>query len=220
MGGYNSGPYSFIGKTGKATVNQSYGIDVRRFNREGMIHPGSSFTWTWTDKNGRQSSIGVNIPQENQVKLSYVVTQNGVRMPVETLIILGSSECNYGGQRHWFCCPGCSKRVAWLYLRGTDFKCRHCHRLTYYSCQESGNLNDMSIRRVNKVLTKLKSKEKCGFDIMYHIPSRPRYMHRKTYQRLLVQYARKKNEYAASVRAKLDSFGCDAREFVDLPGGY
>jgi hypothetical protein len=72
----------------------------------------------------------------------------------------------------------------------------------------------MSIRRVNKVLNKLKSKEKCGFDILYHHPFRPRYMHFKTYQRLMVLYTDKKMEYAASVRAKVESFGCNARGII------
>jgi hypothetical protein len=45
--------------------------------------------------------------------------------------------CNYGGLRPWLICIACGGRVALLYLRGKYFACRHCHNLTYTSCQEA-----------------------------------------------------------------------------------
>jgi hypothetical protein len=45
--------------------------------------------------------------------------------------------------RWWFVCPlsrngiACHRRVRKLYLSGRYFGCRHCHRLTYRSSQES-----------------------------------------------------------------------------------
>ena len=50
-----------------------------------------------------------------------------------------------GGLRWWFTCPlmisgrECRQRVAKLYLPPTAhyFGCRHCHELTYTSCQKS-----------------------------------------------------------------------------------
>ncbi len=48
---------------------------------------------------------------------------------------------HYGGLRYWFICPllvngvACRRRVAKLYFRGWYFGCRHCHGLTYRSCQ-------------------------------------------------------------------------------------
>ena len=52
---------------------------------------------------------------------------------------------HFGGVRWWFTCPlirdgmACNRRVAKLYLpSGTEyFGCRHCHSLTYTSCQDS-----------------------------------------------------------------------------------
>jgi hypothetical protein len=57
---------------------------------------------------------------------------------------------NFGGRRWWWQCPGrtgdlqCKRRVQKLYLptsfvgqTGGVFACRHCHDLTYTSCQES-----------------------------------------------------------------------------------
>lgn len=53
--------------------------------------------------------------------------------------------CFYGGERYWFRCPAsvdgvlCEDRVGVLYLppAATVFECRHCHDLTYESCQQS-----------------------------------------------------------------------------------
>jgi hypothetical protein len=47
------------------------------------------------------------------------------------------SDCNFGGQRPWFLCGDCGRRVAVIYAKGKDFACRHCKSLTYRSCQES-----------------------------------------------------------------------------------
>src|SRR5262249_51545398 len=56
---------------------------------------------------------------------------------------LVTTPCHLGGVRWWFICPlsrngvGCGRRVRKLYLCGKYFGCRHCHNLTYRSCQES-----------------------------------------------------------------------------------
>jgi hypothetical protein len=204
LGGYNSGPYGFFGKTGSPTVGQSYGIDVRRWKREGLLHPGTSFGWTWTNNNGSTSSISVSVPAADKLKLAYTVTRDGVKTPVSELLSLGFSECNYGGKRYWFHCPGCFERVACLYLRGSEFKCRHCHRITYGSCQESGNQTDEQERRVNRILTKLKSKKVYGFDIMSYKPRRPRGMHWKTYKQLLLEYEDEQMNYIIAMTGKIE----------------
>ena len=44
-----------------------------------------------------------------------------------------------GGDRWWFCCPLCSRRVSYLYLPSetSRFACRLCQSLTYRSSQNS-----------------------------------------------------------------------------------
>lgn len=206
MGGYGSGPYGSLGgKTGKSTIGQCYGLDIRRWKREGLLSPGNAFGWTWTSKDGHTASISVSVPDAEEVKLSYTVTRDGVKTPVSELISLGFSKCNYGGKRYWFNCPDCFERVAWLYLRGTEFKCRHCHGLTYRSCQESGNLTDEQEGRVNRILTKLKSKKVYGFDLMHYKPRRPQGMHWKTYQRLLREYQDEQLNYLMTVTGRIEA---------------
>jgi len=62
------------------------------------------------------------------------------RYPID----LATAPCRFGGLRYWFICPAskngvpCWRRVVKLYLPpgAVYFVCRHCHGLTYRSCQE------------------------------------------------------------------------------------
>lgn len=57
-----------------------------------------------------------------------------------------TTPCRFGGQRFWFLCPQCSRRVGKVYLpcsvytpqgnRVTLFLCRDCHPLTYLQRRE------------------------------------------------------------------------------------
>jgi hypothetical protein len=93
----------------KGAVEDHPRVDVRVLHREHGIKPGSQITvqYEWR---------GEQVAQE---------------------IFLDWTPCNYGGLRPWFSCMNCGRRVAVLYLRGKYFACRHCHDLTYLSCQES-----------------------------------------------------------------------------------
>jgi hypothetical protein len=59
-----------------------------------------------------------------------------VRVPVA----LTWTECNFGGERPWFFCPGagCCRRVAILYGPGRYFLCSHCYDLVYESQRDNG----------------------------------------------------------------------------------
>ena len=47
-------------------------------------------------------------------------------------IELSKTACHYGGYRHWFLCPSCSKRTSVLYCVHT-YVCRHCIGANYDS---------------------------------------------------------------------------------------
>ena len=60
-------------------------------------------------------------------------------------IALVTTPCRFGGERFWFACPGCGRRVGKVYLpcvmyvnnaRVSDFLCRHCYPLTYEQRRE------------------------------------------------------------------------------------
>ena len=67
-----------------------------------------------------------------------------IKVPLDYVIELTTTTCNFGGKRHWFICPlringlPCRRRVGKLYLPPGEkyFGCRSCYNLTYQSCKE------------------------------------------------------------------------------------
>ena len=103
------GPGSGVRWDKKGAVEDYRRLDVRVLHREHGIKPGSQITvqYEWR---------GEQVAQE---------------------VFFDMTPCNFGGYRPWLICMHCGGRVAVLYLRGKYFACRHCHDLTYRSCQES-----------------------------------------------------------------------------------
>jgi hypothetical protein len=90
-----------------------------------------------------------------------------------------------GGQRPWFLCPACTRRVALLYSTGTGFVCRHCTQRPYGSQCESPL--DRQIRKVRKIRTRLGVSHNLLESI--HPWHKPRGMHWHTFERLQAQEA-------------------------------
>lgn len=61
-------------------------------------------------------------------------------------ISLRTSRTRFGGQRFWFACPSCSKRVGVLLLdpHSTTLRCRTCLRLRYKSQRYKGMIEGVS----------------------------------------------------------------------------
>jgi hypothetical protein len=127
----------------KATVEGCRRLDVRDWQRRGLLCPRMEFSWGWWNGDGRKvASINVRV-QPGRVRLSYRIRRNGEdRQDIEEPVALVWTPCYYGGQRPWFICPGvvqgriCGRRVAILYGVGRYFLCRHCDDLTYESQRE------------------------------------------------------------------------------------
>lgn len=105
-------------------------IDIRRFAKADILHPGS-WGWVWNDpETGKETaSIGINVISIGLLTLDYSV--GGV--PTSEPVRIDRTPCTFGKSRPWFGCPGCGHRVALLYLRGGRFRCRQCHKLRYVS---------------------------------------------------------------------------------------
>ena len=97
---------------------------------------------------------------------------------VEQDISFDWTDCNYGGNRRWFLCPQCNRRVALLYGAWKYFLCRHCYGLTYSSQQESKP--DRLMRKARKIRERLGASE----DLFEPIFFKPKGMHKKTFDRL------------------------------------
>jgi hypothetical protein len=124
MGGSNSGRHG-----GKGTTQGRNALDVRKWQRDGVLIPGYRFVSSWTRNGHPNGSISVMV-NTGSVNLSYRRGDTGQNMnyPVQ----IDWTPCHYGGKRAWCLCPCCGKRVAILYS-GKMFACRQCEQLAYQS---------------------------------------------------------------------------------------
>lgn len=206
MGGLGSGPYGYGSKRAKAPTGACLSLDIRKLRRDKLLSAGMSYGWSWTtsrrgvvDKD-RESSIRIKVISSDEIQLSCMSTSNDVATPIKQSVMLGFSSCHYGGQRVWFRCPRCDKRVALLYLKGVAFRCRLCHDLTYYSCQESGDNVEEALRTANALLVKLKHEKQYGMDIMRcHPYIKPKGMHWSTFSRLYSEFNKAQSEYISAL---------------------
>lgn len=150
-------------------------LDVCRLAREGLLVPGSSFEWHWTNYGQHIGEIKVSVEgAPDRVILSYQRTPyDGESQDVQCRITLTNTPCHYGGARVWFLCPRCAHRCARVYHSARDgrYACRRCLKLAYSS--ESESLIGRAWRRQHKIEAKLAAN--C---------EKPKGMHWHTYERL------------------------------------
>jgi hypothetical protein len=154
MGGLGSGNHYHWWRPGKKTVVEDcLSLDANRWTREGILKAGvyRSGWWRWVYRSGRECSIGYKVrtfdSDDPVLRLTYSRTRAGTEQPesIDYHIRLATTVPRFGGLRWWFICPlvtrgrDCGRRVGKLYLPpgAHYFGCRHCHDLTYTSCQES-----------------------------------------------------------------------------------
>jgi len=150
MGGNGSGRHPI--SDARRTVEDCLVLDVNKLARNGMIGmtewPGS-LNWRDTRTGEQTASVGYACTvtgDEGTIDLGYTVRRRGgEKQAVSMRIGLQSTRLHFGGSRWWFTCPlvvdgkTCMRRVGKLYLPPGEvyFGCRHCHDLTYTSCQDS-----------------------------------------------------------------------------------
>ena len=117
-------------------------------------------------------------------------------------VTLEWTPCNLGGRRLWFRCParGCGRRVAILF-GGSVFACRHCHKLAYASQRERGDYRDT--RRADRIREKLQWEP----GILNGDGYKPKGMHWRTYERLVVQHDAHVEESLAGMARRLGLVG-------------
>jgi hypothetical protein len=153
-----------------AKTSQYLRLDVRDLQRRRLLRAGSSFGWTWKQDGECIGTIGIQVPDDSSIILTYRRNDE----PRYEAIGLWRTTCNFGGTRPWFICPECKRRVAIVYL-GNATGCRRCLRLRYPS--QSFDLLDRSWGRTGRIARKL------GCQIV-DFPRRPKGMRRRTYERL------------------------------------
>ena len=177
MGGRGSGRRSSY--RGKPETSDSMPLDIRKITRKGLLVPGNSFSWQWLVNDREVASIGVRVTLGGVV-LSYRRKSTGEE--VEQQVQTQTSPCHLGGQRHWFTCPNCSKRIAVIYAPGRYFGCRQCGGLGYATQRESSG--DRAFTAANKLRKRL------GWPagIAHGDGGKPKGMHWATYWQLKTRH--------------------------------
>jgi len=181
MGGMGSGRRWHYGANN--TTDDYRAIDVRRWQREGLLTSGRVFVRQWTLNGEVTASIQVRV-ETDRLWLIYRHRSGGGEWKDENYPVrLDWTACNLGGQRPWFRCParGCNRRVAILYGGGI-FACRHCYRLAYPSQREASD--DRALRRADRIRARL------GWvpGIVNGGGFKPKGMHWCTFMRLFAEY--------------------------------
>jgi len=132
-----------------------YGGGVRRYGRKTTVEECMAVAasqWVTMPPAGilrwKDSSISYACDRDfSLLRLAYTATNCRTKHQesLDYSIRVTTTQPRFGGLRWWFLCPlitngvPCGRRVGKLYLPAQDryFGCRHCHRLTYTSCQSS-----------------------------------------------------------------------------------
>jgi hypothetical protein len=157
-----------------------------------MGGPGSGNCYRWNTKAEAESFQRLDVRDKSLKKclkpgLSLRFRYSHQNQEISLELCFDWTPCNYGGQRAWFKCPRCWRRVAVLYFIGRSFICRHCAGLTYRSQNENQFLR--ASRRADKIMERLGDEPDNST-----IPSRPKGMHQKTYERLIERWYRANQE--------------------------
>ncbi len=188
MGGLGSGPprHYFLRKETTGDYRQA---DVRTLRQMWIFGEMASY---YTTYGNADDAVYVSAAHDRarlrHRSRSTKTTYAEERLPLEW------TPCNYGGARCWFVCPGCSSRVAVLYVkRGKSFRCRRCHSLSY----ESQRLDPAtrSVRRAQRNRLKMGA----STNLFLAPTGRPRRMHRTTWQRLLDEERRHQEQLQRDV---------------------
>jgi len=179
MGGIGSG--NWMRGSSRLTAEACRRVDVRFMRKEGMLAEGSRGQLQWSS-NGVPSGSADYQVRGGELLLRYKSRAHGEDwVEVEECVALERTSCHFGGERTWFKCPHCQKRVAVLYGAQTRFLCRHCYRLSYAS-QLEGDF-DRLLRKARKLRKKLNASENLDEPLW----RKPKGMHQKTFDAYVEQ---------------------------------
>ena len=216
MGGLGSGRADYATTP---TVENCRELDVNEFT-DAVEYPGMSTTVQWGSKEDPSGSIRVYLlPQNKNVKkatsfrLEYTITdgRTGEKTTRDYRVPLEYTECNFGGERPWFRCPGvvsgerCNRRVAKLYRppRGELFFCCHCYDLGYTSSRTSGNELKQAELRYRRAFAKAdKESRRPHPNNRPWLPERPKGMHSDTYEEFLDKVQAARREWASAMQKR------------------
>jgi hypothetical protein len=181
MGGPGSGRRWYYGAVD--CTDDYRALDVRCWQRDGLLTPGRAFGWQWMRAGEVVASIQVQT-ETDRVILSYRHRSGGGEWKDERYPVwLTWTPCTYGGRRAWFLCPTreCGRCVAILYCGGI-FACRHCYRLAYRCQRETAD--DRAARRADRIRARLRWEP----GILNGEGTKPKGMRWRTFERLTAEH--------------------------------
>jgi len=170
----------------KAATEDYRALDVRALHRTGTLVPGWRGGWQWKRQDAVAASIGLEVENRDRVRLRYQVTLNGQAEQMDYPVSVEWMPCHLGGERPWFLCPCCGRRVARLYAHRL-FACRHCLRLNYRSQQ--ANKRDRALDR-SWDLRRALGCDKGPLFLPAELIRKPKGMHWRTFGRKIEQLKR------------------------------
>lgn len=71
----------------------------------------------------------------------------------DQIIEFTKTKCNYGGNRYWFICPKCNRRIGVMYRKPLSniFLCRYCNNLTYQLSKYRRAKEEQTIKIVHRL---------------------------------------------------------------------
>ncbi len=209
MGGRGSGGW-YRWNT-KDTTEGQHSLDVRWMHRRGMLRPGWGSSVSWSRGERQTGSIGL-VAWADRVELRYRSREAGGEWEdVTETVQLDRTPCHYGGERVWFRCPRCGRRVAVLYGPGRLFLCRRCYGLAYESQREGAG--GRAVSRMQAIRRRLGGEA----GLAYPFPEKPKGMHWQTYTKLLDEYLACEQVYEAALYRLMARIDADlARRQADL----
>jgi hypothetical protein len=182
MGGSGSGNWGDRSRHGKTTDMRA--LDARRLKRHGMLARGHAgpVVWRWSDTGEETGRIDISVTKD-VARLVYKHRRRGANwQSADYHVPILRTPCHLGGERAWWACPCCGRRVPILY-GGHPFACRACHGLTYPS-QRVGR-SDRAIDMAHDLRSRLGSSPGLGEPESWN---RPKGMHRATFARHVERY--------------------------------
>ena len=212
MGGWGSGRDEYATTPTAEECRQMDIDDLKELTK----HPGEGTPAWWGSRDDPEASIGIcaegdadleDTTRADVFQLTYTVTDTraGGSREYDYTIPLEYTECNFGGVRPWFRCPGCGDRRRKLYLppRQKRFRCRECDDLGYRSSRTSGDEFKQAELRYRRAFAKADAKNRRPHPYGEpYAPERPKGMHQETFDRLKWQVTLAELEWTEEMRKK------------------
>ena len=141
----------------KERVEDCLVLDVFDLAKQGYLKDGASGTRRWTQGERMVGTVAWRLTG-GVLHLTYTVTaRDGSKTDYSYPVSLPHTPATFGGERVWFACPSCAKRVRKLYLppSGGRFLCRICHDLSYASRQKRRSAEAKAWERVPQLKEEL-----------------------------------------------------------------